>query len=282
MSSLRVSTAALIVITLFALNYSATGQTSDISTNETLPAARFVFSTEYANGTVSGFGVDPTTGVLSSTGQAPVWAHWGPTRLAANVGATQLFAANQGSMDGSAYTIDRSNGYLTAVPGANFPTGGVSTGIAVHPSNKFVYVSLYNGWDQVYGGQNGIAAFSIQSDGSLTPVPGSPFVTTYGAWALAISPNGTFLYVSTATASAGAIAVYRINQTTGAIAPIAGSPFTLTPVVCEYCANYEFFEDLAIDPKGKFLFGPGHENGVIYVYSIKSSTGAPKEVPGSP
>lgn len=258
---------------------------SETTNNSTLPPARFLFSTRYAAGTVAGFVVDPTTGQLYDTGQTPVWAHWGPTRIAANVGATQLFVANQGSMDVSAYTIDRATGYLTPAPGANFKVAGVSSDIAVHPSNKFVYVTTAKNWDGVQGGQNSICVFSIDSDGSLKAVPGSPFLTTYNNAALAITPDGKFLYTASNTDTGGydgVLNAYSIDQTTGAITELAGWPHKIVPAKCKYCFNWDEFYDLAMDPQGKFLFAPGWVNGVIYVYSINSTSGNLQNVSGSP
>jgi len=57
----------------------------------------------------------------------------------------------------------------------------------------------------------------------LTPLNGSPFQIR-GA-ALVIDPLGPFLYAS----GASTISAYTVNTQTGALTPIAGSPFPAPP-----------------------------------------------------
>jgi 6-phosphogluconolactonase (cycloisomerase 2 family) len=245
---------------------------------ETLPPPKFVYTTEYKAGQVAGYVVNPQSGALTPTGQSPVWAHWGPTSIASDSGGYRLYVANQGSADVSAYFIDRDDGYLTPVPGANFPTGGWSTEIAVHPSNQYVYVTTVNNPGGPPPNENTITAFSVASDGALEPVPGSPFVTSSSCYALALTPNGNYLY---AACNAG-IAAYSIDQSTGALTPLAGSPYTVPPAQCEYCLSFAYIDALAVDRSGKFLFLADYDNGVIYSESIDQSTGTFTDVPGSP
>jgi 6-phosphogluconolactonase (cycloisomerase 2 family) len=246
---------------------------------------RFVYITQPQQGVVAGYIVNPQSGELTFNGQNPVWAHWGPNAVVSDSGGNHLYVANQGSQDLSAYTINRTNGHLTAVPGANFSSGGwtYQTGVAVHPSNKFVYVATdSSGCDC---GNAGVVAFSVASNGSLTPVSGSPFLTSGGNVALAMDPKGEYLYsagfVST-TNTSGVICAFKINQTTGALTALPGSPYPIVPVSCTACWPSEQFNDLTTDRNGNFLIGPGYFNGVIYVYRIDRSTGSLAEVPGSP
>lgn len=112
-------------------------------------------------------------------------------------------------------------------------------------------------------------------------MPGSPFLTNGGNTALAIDPKGGYLYVS-GLDTGGLIDAVKINQTTGALTELPGSPYTIIPVTCAGCFDWEQFNDLTVDRTGNFLIGPGSLNGVIYVYRIDRNTGALSEVPGSP
>jgi 6-phosphogluconolactonase (cycloisomerase 2 family) len=269
---------------------SQTASQSDASqTNSTtLPPPKFFYSTEYENGQVGGYLVSPSTGELTSNGQPPVWAHWGPTRIASDSGGYRLYVANQGSQDVSAYFIYRDSGWLYPVPGANFTVGGVSTDIAVHPSDKFVYVTTtydYYDNDGVKGKNNSVSGFSVASNGSLVPVPGSPYITDGPDWGIAIDPSGQYLYASSQVSDSnqsGEINAFSINQTTGALTPISGSPFAIIPYNCQVCLDWENIYGMAIDPTGNFLIGGGWNNGVIYVYRIQAGTGSISEVAGSP
>jgi 6-phosphogluconolactonase (cycloisomerase 2 family) len=286
-------TIALLLVTsavLFskpAYAQAATSETSseDASTSK-LPAPRFFYSTEYLNGKVGGYIVNPSTGELYSNGQPAVWAHYGPTKIASDSGGHHLYVANQGSHDVSAYSIDRSNGWLSAVPGANFPVGGISSDIAVHPSNKFVYVTTSDtDYVGITGKSNSVSAFSVASNGSLVQVPGSPFITDGPDWGIAIDPSGKYLYASSQVSDKnedGEINAFSINQKTGALTPIPGSPFPVIPYTCQICFNWETIYGMAIDPTGHFLLGGGELNGVVHVYRIEEGTGSIGEVAGSP
>jgi 6-phosphogluconolactonase len=257
------------------------------SSSTALPPPKFFYSTEYKNGTVTGYLVNPSTGALTSTGQGPQWAHSGPTKIASDSGGYRLYVANQGSHDVSAYFIYRNNGYIYPVPGTNFTVGGVSTDIAVHPSNKFVYVTTAadDSNMEITGKSNSVTAFSVASNGSLVAVPGSPFVTDGPDWGIAIDPSGKYLYASSQVGDKnqdGEINAFSIDPTTGALTPIPGSPFAIIPYSCSACLDWEDIYGITIDPSGNFLMGAGYNNGVVYVYRIQAGTGSISEVAGSP
>ncbi len=229
--------------------------------------------------------MNPSTGELLSNGQPAVWAHWGPTKIASDSGGYRLYVANQGSQDVSAYFIYRNNGWLHPVPGANFPVAGVSTDIAVHPSNKFVYVTTADAYGWIQGKSNSVTAFSVASNGALVPVPGSPFLTGGENWGIAIDPTGHYLYASgifSDSSGEGVINAFSIDQATGALTPIPGSPFPIIAYECSSCSGSEQILGMAVDPSGNFLIGGGNYNGVVYVYRIEAGTGSLSEVAGSP
>ena len=150
-----------------------------------------------------------------------------------------------------AYTIDAATGALTVVPGSPFPMGTTSTlflGIAVDPLGKYVYV--------VAEGSNQLAAFSIASNGVLTPVPGSPFTT--GNMPMAVAAGNGFVYVT--NAGDGTVSGYKVDSSTGALAPIAGSPFALDLGV------------LTTDSAGNFLYSAGV--GGMMAFKIDATSGA--------
>jgi hypothetical protein len=78
-----------------------------------------------------------------------------------------------------------------------------------------------------------VAVFTINhTDGTLTPVSGSPFaiggVYTYGAGQIVIGPSGQFLYIPYAYPVGGnptfVVAAYSIDPTTGALTMVPGGP----------------------------------------------------------
>ena len=123
---------------------------------------------------------------------------------------------------------------ISATTGALSPSlngnGGVLPGaVAVHPSGKFVYV---NDVDFDY-----IVAFSFDSvTGAITLMPGSaddnygawnvpagPYATGYVPSSIVAEPSGKFVYVTNEFSND--ISGYSVNPTSGALTPIAGTPF---------------------------------------------------------
>ena len=91
--------------------------------------------------------------------------------------------ANDNDNTVSAYSID-SNGALKAVPGSPFATGITPTSVAVDPTSKFAYVAN----EGTFGVPSNVSAYSIGSNGALTPVPGSPFAAGFIPSSVAITP----------------------------------------------------------------------------------------------
>jgi len=99
------------------------------------------------------------------------------------------------------YVFSLNSGALTAVNGSPlFVSGGVGT-VTVDPGAKFLYVTN--------PGNNSISGYSIQYSGgniTLTAIPGSPFVPSGNASAIApissiLDSTATHLYVANATSN---------------------------------------------------------------------------------
>jgi 6-phosphogluconolactonase len=79
---------------------------------------------------------------------------------------------------------------------------------------KFAYVANRFG--------SNISAYSIGSNGALTPLPGSPFATGVGPVSVAVNATAKFAYV--VNFSSKNVSVYSIASN-GALTPVPGSPF---------------------------------------------------------
>ena len=201
-----------------------------------------------------------------------------------------------------AYSMNPSTGALRALETVQLPS--TNYGLTVHPSNKFLYVP--NG-AQILG-------YTIATNGFLQPVTGSPFNLPGGS-SLRFLPNGNFGYSNTGaeysvntttgaltqlgTATVGnipydaaltpsgaflyipnwqdaTISAFSVNQTTGALTAVTGSPFAdgdIEPAAA------------VVSPNGKFLFVANFSTnnaGSISVFTINTSTGALTPVTGSP
>lgn len=126
-----------------------------------------------------------------------------------------------------------------------------------------VYVAGY--------GSSSVGAAVVGSDGSLTPVAGSPFATgAAGPEAVVLSPDGSSLFAShfgiTRPAPLAALGV----EADGALSSLPGSPF-----------GGETRTGLAVTPDGRSLYGLDQFHDGVVGFSIGES-GAPSPLPGFP
>src|SRR3984957_1293707 len=126
------------------------------------------------------------------------------------------YVANQLSNDLSAYAIDSSTGFLTAVAGSPFAASGTApVSLVVDPNGQFLYVAD--------DGSNDVSVYSIDSaTGALTPV-GVPTPTGSGPDAVIVDPTDSFLYV--ANLASNSVSAYIIDSSTGSLTELSNSPF---------------------------------------------------------
>lgn len=127
---------------------------------------------------------------------------------------------------------------------------------------------------------NNITGWLInEANGSLTPLAGSPFQPggqgaegPIESMAIAPTQDGDVLFA--ANGGDPSVSILRINPRSGALTPIAASPFLLNDSAGTY--------DMAISPNHRLLFGTNNAGTVIHVLAVAPSNGALHEVPGSP
>jgi 6-phosphogluconolactonase len=166
------------------------------------------------------------------------------------------------------YPINRSNGSLGNAIGS-YLTGQTLYADVVDNRGRFLYAL----------GTNGVYAFSTQTGtGVLTPVPGSPFAAAGASSAgfptpatlMAVDQTNRFLYVST---SAG-ISAYTLDQNTGQLTAIAGSPFG---------ADVSKPWTIVITPNNSYLYElQSQDDKNVYAYSIDQTSGVLTPITGSP
>ena len=132
---------------------------------------------------------------------------------------------------------------------------------------------------------NTVSGFSIGPSGSLTQIAGSPFATGGNGQLGLFSSNritsctvGTFLYV--ANSGSGNISAFSINPTTGALTPVAGSPFAISGA-----SSLGFGISMAPTLDGKFLIATNGNSTAgsnsITVFSV-AANGSLVPIAGSP
>jgi 6-phosphogluconolactonase len=179
----------------------------------------------------------------------------------------QTAVGNGGAQGGIfVYAINRSGGSLGNAVGSYLTDQSLYADV-VDNQGKFLYAL----------GTTGVYAFTIQS-GALTEVPGSPFAAAGASSArfpqpatlMAVDQTNQFLYVSTS----GGISGYTIDQNTGALTPMVGSPFG-TDVSKGWA--------IVITPNNSYLYErTSQDSKNIYAYSIDQTTGVLVAINGSP
>src|SRR5208283_2004806 len=162
-------------------------------------------------------------------------------------------AAGYYRLDVAGYTADGTRGGSAS---ASFQVLGAS-------GNAGPYVYVAN------EGSNSVSAYSIGSNGALTQLTGSPFAAGPFPYGVAVSPNGSFLYVTNYTTS-GSVSAYSIGSN-GALTQLTGSPF----------AAGIYADEVAVSPNGSFLYVTNEGSYNVSAYSI-GSNGALTQLTGSP
>lgn len=146
--------------------------------------------------------------------------------------------------------------------------GQADYAIAISPDGGLLYVAS-SGAQNVWGFRRG-------TDGSLTPVPGSPFPAPDLPVGLKVTPDGRHLYVGSNSADTdsppGGLLGFTILAD-GSLKPTADSPVP-TP-------DHAVVEAVAITPDGRDVFAAIRDTSQVAAFKIGSS-GVLKEAPGSP
>jgi 6-phosphogluconolactonase len=146
----------------------------------------------------------------------------------------------------------------------------ILAGASPAAAQPFVYVANE--------GSHNVRAFSIDPAGALTPTPGSPFATGPYPVSVAVSADGSFVYVANYACAFGAgcgatqssVSAYTVDST-GDLVPVPGSPF----------ATGIGSVSVSIGPSGHFVYVANFFSSDVSAFAI-DSTGALSPVPGSP
>src|ERR1017187_9081915 len=179
-----------------------------------------------------------------------------------------LYAASQNGI--TAFPFNSSTGAL----GAGFQAASTFTAtdplanMVSDPAGKFLFACGE--------GNSSTEAFSIDAKtGVLTPISGSTLpLQGFPGCTLSMDPSSKFLYGISNNTTSNTISVFSINSSSGALAPVAGSPFQTAINGLAY--------SVAVHPSGKFLYVSFPQSEEIAAWSINNSTGAITVVPGSP
>ncbi|MDQ2901594.1 MAG: beta-propeller fold lactonase family protein, partial [Acidobacteriota bacterium] len=233
------------------------------------PTGKFAFVANANDNNLSGYAINAVTGALTPVPGSPFAAGFLPTTLAVDPTGKFVYVVNYAfaSDSVSGYAINPATGTLTPVPGSPFPTAGQNPrSIAVDPTGKFVYVANQQ--------SDSVSGYAINAaTGTLTPIAGSPFAGGSNPSGVAVDPTGKLVYVANfSNNGVGSVSAFTVNGATGALTPVAGSPFAAGsgPVY------------VAVDPTGKFVYVTNSSSSNVSGFSLNAATGALAPLAGSP
>jgi len=220
-----------------------------------------------------------------------------------------LYAADVAGSHVAAFSIDANTGALTGIgpqgPPPGIPVGPDPFNLGVDPQGKFLFVAACN--CATNPGLGAIWVFSINTDGTLTAVQGSPFAlptssSTPQPSDLVVSPDSKFLFIASEDDKVYVESIAASGALSSAAAPVslptgsfAGSVRTSTDGKFVYTANIgtnnlsmlsvgagDALIDLGevavggspsvvmADPTGGFLYATNFDGNSVVVYSIGS------------
>jgi 6-phosphogluconolactonase (cycloisomerase 2 family) len=240
------------------------------------PSGRYLFVANAGSDSVGVLEIKPDTGALIAL-RGVVPAGDNPNFLAIAPSGSPLLVANAASDYVSVFAVDSATGALRPSPGGPLllDANQRPTEIVVSPSGRHVYVAS-NGMS--WGAE--LYAFAIDpTSGSISELPGSPFHLGRSSRSLAITPGGSFLYVTDPFSNelgTTTIHTFAVEATSGALAELQGSPLRV---------GHNAWA-IRVSSSGRFLFasnfGPDADTDNVLVFAIDAATGALTQVPRSP
>jgi 6-phosphogluconolactonase (cycloisomerase 2 family) len=235
------------------------------------PTGKFLF-VGYSS-SIGVYGID-SSGKLTAVAGSP-FETGGQGQLSVDPLGRFLFATS-GSGAVKVFSIGPA-GTLQSVPGSPFASGGVSArSLVVTPDGSRLFVS-HSGTSPV--DPRAISVFDIHISGALVAIPGSPFsagLPEAAGLRMAMHPTRSLLFVTGDYVDGSArnsISVFSVDAT-GALAPVAGSPFSSG-------ALRGGSENVLVSPDGRFLHVFNTADDSVSTLSI-DGTGALISVAGSP
>jgi 6-phosphogluconolactonase len=231
----------------------------------TSPNGKFLFATADTTTAIHIYSI-ASTGALTEVSGSPFETGASSQGLKVTPNGRFLLVGENSLTAVGVYSIS-SSGTLTAVTGSPFAASASPFNVAVNCAGNLVFV-IDNG--SFNGSFSAIDAYSMASDGSLTPVSGEPFFngTSSTSGGLTLSPNGQFLFVTDTFSND--ISSMSVGSN-GTLAQVSGSPF----------ATSNWTGGVAVSRSGKFVYSALFTVAQIDGRAVDSS-GALSPVPGTP
>jgi 6-phosphogluconolactonase len=213
----------------------------------------FLFVTNNADGTLSEFSRDLSSGELSLLGTTAVGAAPGPAGLALAPSTSFLYVANSADATIREFSVNTNNGSLAGIGSVSDGAGSSPQQVTTDPTGSFLYVTN--------SGNGSISQYTIASNGTLNgngAFSGSGLRQPIGIAAGPTSTGGVYV----ADALAGMVISFRI-QPSGSL--------TLVNSVPSLGTSQGRPRGITVDPSGAFVYATDVAGGVVSVFSVGAS-----------
>src|SRR4051794_31629510 len=151
--------------------------------------ANYLFVANSGADTLTVFGIDESSGSLSSVGSIPNGNGNKPRALAVDAFSRYLYVANSANSTISAFSINLATGLGTLIPGSPFPTGTMPIAVDIDPQVRFTYVLNQDSAT--------ITMSSVATDGTLMQIASAALDPGMTPQSIVVHPSGKFVYVAT-------------------------------------------------------------------------------------
>lgn len=261
----------------FSLNNGYTELAPNLGALALNPSGTALYSVGYLQN-IEEFQINPNTGALSAAQDVYNFFNGFPGQI--SIPSAQYLYDVDGDVgiDSNGFALAgidefeiNESGGLTPLAGSplTFPYDSSPGPAVTDPTETFIYLP--------FSGLGAVAGYARNpTTGEVTAIAGSPFAaelsTASVPTAVAIHPSGRFLYA--VNVADGSISGFAIDPDSGALTPLAGSPFT---AVYESNGPHGIIavtrDPMAIDPSGAFLYVNTTRQQIAY-YKINQNTGA--------
>jgi 6-phosphogluconolactonase (cycloisomerase 2 family) len=228
------------------------------------PNGKWAYVANQNSGTISIFSINPASGTLTPLTNSTSLSGANLVNIRIDPTGYYLYALSQGNGSSNSnslygYTLNPSTGELTSLTGSPFmiASAGQATAMAIDPSNRFIHVAISNSsnsYDDVITLNSNTG---IPSDSGTIYLQGGSNPTS-----IVTNSAGSLVFLSNAS---GYISVSSVNNTSGALTAVSGSPFATTGVSGPV--------GLAINSANNFLFLANQNSSNVQAYSVNTGTG---------
>jgi 6-phosphogluconolactonase (cycloisomerase 2 family) len=182
------------------------------------PTNKFLYESQRASEFVNIWGRNQNSGLISAGGLSPIDTDALTSSVSVSADGKFLFVPHYETGLVSVYAVN-ADGTLTAVTGSPVTAGNAPNRVIADPQDHFIFVLNSGAYN---GGPANVQAFTLdRATGAISEVPNSTF-TVFEVSEIRVDANGKFLY-----GVGGQTMVWSIDQTTGALTPVNGSPFKI-------------------------------------------------------